>query len=137
MFDSLNPLYFYPYVEEERNSEELFSVKDTTTYGNIFKNEYKSYKNYVPHIKTPKDAREKLLLDIALYSNAAHDLELYLNIYPTHREYSELFETYAKKARDLEKEFVEKYGPLDASESKYKNGYFTFVTMPNVWLKGE
>lgn len=141
MFESLNPLYFYPYIDEERKQEneksELFPVKESTMYGNLFRNEYIPYKNYVPRMPSPRTPQEKLLMDIAFYSNASHDLELYLDVYPSHTEYIKLFEMYSKKAKELEEEYNEKYGTLYAADGKNKEGYFSYVTEPSVWLKGE
>ncbi len=139
MFDSLNPLYFYPYNDENDRKDDnvLFAPKEATLYGNIFRNEYVPYKNYVPKLQEFKNAKEKLLMDINYYRNAAEDLGLYLSIYPTNKEYSELYEKYAYKAKDLIHEFEEKYGPIEMEDSRYKNGYFSYITTPSTWLKGE
>ncbi len=137
MFESLNPLYFYPYVDDERESQDLFPVKEATMYGNLFKNEYVPYKNYVPKLKQAKNQKEKLIMDISFYSNASHDLELYLDADPSNQEYALLHEKYSKKTMELEKEYEEKYGALCAQNGKYKDGYFSYVTQPSVWLKGE
>lgn len=138
MFDSLNPLYFYPYNEEEiRKDDALFDAKDATLYGNIFKNEYIPYKNYVPRLIEPRTQKEKLLMEINFYRNASEDLGLYLSIYPTNKEYSLLFEKYARIAKEKIREYEDKYGPLTMGDSTYKDGYFSIVTTPSTWLKGE
>lgn len=137
MFESLNPLYFYPHEDEMRkiNNDELFDPKEATIYGNSFKNEYIPYRNYVPGIKSNLNQEEKLLLEITYYSNICHDIGLYLCIYPNAKNYIELYEKYTSMQKQLEAEYVNKYGPLAINEGKYKDGYFSYITMPSPWIK--
>ena len=103
MFNS-NPLYFIistPDYSEERKKEEdinktqksfLFAPIDALMLGNSFKNEYRGYKNYKPGVTTPKTEKEKIMLELMAYDIVAHDLGLYLDIYPNDKEAALEFE---------------------------------------------
>ncbi len=145
MFNS-NPLYFIistPDYSEERKKEEdinktqksfLFAPIDALMLGNSFKNEYRGYKNYKPGVSTPKTEKEKIMLELMAYDIVAHDLGLYLDIYPNDKEAALEFEKYSKLASDKKKEYIDKYGPLTQAEGKYKDGYMDYVTKPSAWL---
>ena len=133
MFNS-NPLYFIistPDYSEERKKEEdinktqksfLFAPIDALMLGNK------------PGESTPKTKKEKIMLELMAYDIVAHDLGLYLDIYPNDKEAALEFEKYSKLASDKKKEYIDKYGPLTQAEGKYKDGYMDYVTKPSAWL---
>lgn len=137
MIDSYNPLFYYPYEEEERNKDKvnnLYSPKEGLIKGNLFVNEYKEYKNYVQKGKNPSSEKEALMLDIMAYDHASHDLLLCIDVYPDKKDYVSLYEKYIDKLKELKEMYAKKYNPLCASEGKIRDGYFDYVTSPSPWL---
>lgn len=137
MIESFNPLFYYPYEEEERNKDKvdnLYSPKESLCKGNLYVNEFVGYKNYIQKLKNPSNEKEGLMLEIMMYEHASHDLKLYLDVYPDKKEYVSLYEKYIDKLNELKGMYVKKYNPLCPSEGKIKNGYFDYVTSPSAWL---
>ena len=142
-----SPLFFvpsYPTEKEMRTDnepkyemaqKELYQADEALEKGNIFKDEYKGYKNYIPAKLKAKKEQQMLLMNIQAYSGAAHDLELYLDIYPTDKKILDLFVFYSKKAKELLDEYNKKYETLSPSTAIDKNGTFSYVLTPSVWLK--
>ena len=91
----------------------ILSAEEGFLRGNMFDNEYKSYKDktYLP-IKV-NDDKEYLLINIMKYSFAINDLNLYLDIYPDNKEAFNLFNEYISKLNILEEEYIKMYGPLE------------------------
>ena len=111
-----NQMFFYPlypyeeddFNESRGNKKELNSPIETVEYGNIFKNEYKGYKNYKPR---KLNASNELVYLMAL-QNYCHDLKLHLDIYPNdtsvesirneaHKKYLEAKKIYESKNNDF------------------------------------
>lgn len=142
------PFMFIPYGQEFRSNEtnlykikpsvnyvpNLFTPEEALIYGNIFKDQYRSYKNYVPSIKRPVNDQIALMYMIEAYSGAAHDLTLYLDSHPTEQELIKLQMEYSKKAKELKDQYQQKYGPLCASDSMLIDGKFGYVLMPSQWM---
>ena len=112
MYRSNNDIY--------RNTTSLYNPTIGFINGNMFSNLYTPYKNYKPENLTPKNEREKLLLDLSKISFAAHELKLYLDINPNDNSMLALFNDYTKKANELKDEYESKYGVLGST-----NGDFT------------
>ena len=112
-----------------RNTTSLYNPTTGFINGNMFSNLYTPYKNYKPENLTPKNEREKLLLDLSKISFAAHELKLYLDINPNDNSMLTLFNDYTKKANELKDEYESKYGVLDST-----NGDFTET--PFAWEEG-
>ena len=52
------------------------------TRGNMFNGLYDSYMNYKPYEINPQNEKQYLLLIVQMYGFAAHDLGLYLDVFP-------------------------------------------------------
>lgn len=136
MYEELNPMYYYQ--EDIRNElNDFFSLKDITTYGNILKSQYVPYKNYKPSELNYVNNKEQLMLELIYLDNAKHDISLLLDIYPENQEYIKIFEDYCMKAKLKRKEYIEKYNPISPCEGKNRDGYYSFVTTPSPWIKGD
>lgn len=99
--------------KHDKHSHTKFtSAKEGFLRGNMFKNEYKPYKNltYLPVI--PKNEREAKLLPVYEYDHAIIDLNLYLDLYPNDQEAFELFKHYAMAFKNAKQEYENEYGPL-------------------------
>ena len=115
-----------------RNSS-LFTPSDGYNSGNIFSNLYSQYKNYRPAQLSGNTEKEKMLLEIGRLSFAAHDLNLYLDLYPNDESMLTLFNDYRKSADELISQYEAKYGPLNVNSNSLENGPFKWINGPWPW----
>ena len=99
----------------------LFDCEEGFMYGNMFKNEYDSYKNYKPVKLESKTDVGKLLLMIYEYDFALNDLSLYLDLHPEDMEVYKLFKRYAEEQRKYVDIYEKKFGPMELDDSNYSN----------------
>ena len=102
------------------NEKELYSIvdpKEALNRGNLFEYYFWPYK-YVAELK-PKNEREELMMNIQMYSFAAHELNLYLDIYPNDKQAVGLYNQYKEMCEKYTQEYEKKYGCilLDSNES--------------------
>ena len=125
----------YPNMKKNKNttnSNDLVSVDEGFFRGNMFKNEYKPYKNYTYKKIVPKTKKEELLLEIMELSFAINDLNLYLDLYPTDKEMLEKFNKLVEISCQKEIEYVKAYGPLEVIDSNSKTN-FDWIKNPWPW----
>lgn len=113
-----NDLGFISFIgmpETEYNNN-LYSVDEGFTKGNMFSNEYKPYKNYkVKQIK-PTNKKEEKLYKIMSLSFAITDLNLFLDLHPDNQEKYQKFKSLVKQKEILEEEYIKEYGPLKINQ---------------------
>lgn len=80
--------------------------------GNLFNNLYQQYKNYRPARLVPDNEQAELLLNVNQLSFAAHELNLYLDVYPNDTNMINLFNQYQAMANEAVRQYESKYGPL-------------------------
>ena len=105
------------------NSEELkqlYSIidpKEALDRGNLYSYFFWPYK-YVANLK-PQNERQSLMQKIQMYSFAAHELNLYLDVYPKEKQALGLYNQYREMEEKLIKEYEMKFGPirLDSNEN--------------------
>ena len=102
--------------------------------GNIYKNEYKQYKNYVQKKLTPANERERMLLKIQELDFAMNDLSLKLDVEPNNTELYNLFKNYALELKDLCEKYSKEYEVLELI--KDVNGRYTWIKNPWPWDGG-
>lgn len=116
-----NQMFFYPlypygdendYIEERSGGKELFTPGETLEYGNIFKNEYKGYKNYKPR----KLNQNNELVNLMALQNYCHDLKLHIDIYPND-----------SKIVNLQKEAHKKYLEAKSMYESKNNDFFKYL----------
>ena len=88
----------------------LVNPKEGFNRGNMFDNLYSPYK-YIADLR-PKDKRSELLMKIQMYSFAAHEMNLYLDVYPNDIQAIGLYNQYKEEADRLEKEYESRYGKI-------------------------
>lgn len=147
---SLNPLYFI--IPAQGDSErrepmpvkqissgdrpkELFSPYDALMGGNAFKDEYRGYKNYRPGLPKPTDERQKCLIDMMAVAMIAHDIGLYLDVYPDDRKMIAEFEKCSREYMEKKKAYEDRYGPLKQACGREKNGMFDYLGVPSPWTR--
>ena len=106
---------------KNNNDVNLFNYEEGFMYGNMFKNEYDSYKNYkVAKLDSSSD-KGNLLLKIYQYDFALNDLSLYLDLHPDDRDVYEIFKHYTEEESKYVDMYVKKYGPMELDYSPYNN----------------
>ena len=121
-------------MRNNHHSDRFFSPKEGFIRGNMFKEEFKPYKNYQYKEIIPKNEKEDLLLKIYEYDFAVIDLGLHLNLHPEDVEAFELFKICAKEYERYRKEFAEKYESICLTDT---NNKYNWVNDPWPWDKNE
>ena len=117
----INMSIFVPDVNFNR-SDKFLDPMEGFLRGNMFKDEYKPYKNLSYFKLNATSEREKLLYKVMSLSFVINDLNLYLDVNPNNSEAFMLFKKYIMEYEKLSKEYENKYGPLkitDTTGTKY------------------
>ena len=77
-------------------------------------------------------AKKALMKDLMAHDFAAYDLQLFLDTHPYDKKAMELFRTESDKAKELKKEYEEKYGPITACGAK-KEVPWQWIRSPWTW----
>lgn len=120
------------YINNIVNSK-LFNPTDAYNYGNLYSNLYSQYKNYRPTVLTAANEKEQLLLDLSRIAFAAHELNLYLDLYPNDESMLSLFNDYRREANSIMRQYEAKYGPLSINSDSLEKGPFAWEKMPWPW----
>ena len=116
-FISFDQNYDQDFFTKSTKSPELVSVEEGFLRGNMYKNEYKPYKNMTYKKIVPQTKREEKLLDIMELSFALNDLNLYLDLHPDNQELLRKFRELVEISCKKEMEFVNEFGPLELIDS--------------------
>lgn len=107
------------------------NIEDTETgflKGNMFKDLYVPYKNYQPQVITPRNEKERLMYEIAMYGFGMNDLVLYLDTNPQDQyaltKFANLQNEYKRAVRNYEN----KFGPINLTSDSLEK-------LPWPWLK--
>ena len=126
----VNMAFFIPDVDFNRTGNVL-SPMDGFLRGNMFQDEYEPYKNLTYFKLNPSNDKERLLYQVMAYSFAINDLNLYLDLHPDNKGMLDLFKKYVKEEKELCKEYVNKYGPLEVNEVMGQK--FDWINSPWPW----
>ena len=89
----------------------LVNIKEGFNRGNMFDNLFWPYK-YIADVQGV-DRRSKLMLDIQTYCFAAHEMNLYLDLYPNDVQAIGLFNQYTEESNRLINEYEREYGKIN------------------------
>lgn len=106
---------------KDNDNKVLFDHEDGFMYGNMFRNEYDSYKNYRVAKLDSNTEIGKLLLMIYQYDFALNDLSLYLDLHPEDMDVYKVFKKYTEELREYVDLYEKKNGPMELDESNYNN----------------
>ena len=109
----------------------VFSSNEGFLRGNMFKDEYKPYKNYTYRKLSTSSKKEALLLEIMELCFAINDLNLMLDLEPNNDKFNDLFRDYVIKSYEKQLEYVNNYGPLEVKETNGKD--FEWINGPWPW----
>ena len=115
------------------NSMTLFNVTDAYNNGNLYSNLYSQYKNYKPTILKANNEKEQLLLELSRVAFAAHELNLYLDLYPNDERMLALFNDYRQESNSLLEQYESKYGPLNVSSDNMEKSPFAWENTSWPW----
>lgn len=101
--------------------------------GNLFADLYDQYKNYKPENLRASTDQERLFLELSQMSFAAHEINLYLDLYPNDMTMLKLFNDYRQKTNELTKEYESKYGPLTLKSDSLEKSPFMWEQNPWPW----
>ncbi len=107
------------FVVDSSNVNRFYDANEGFIKGNMQKDIYDQYKNYVPVEPKVKSEKEALLLFIQKSGFAAHDMNLYLDTHPDCKTATELLNYYNKQYEDAIKRYQEKYGPLNVNHTTF------------------
>ena len=132
--------YYYPYSyyqnNRDMNNPKFYNEQEGYMKGNMFRNLYNEYKGYKPIMLKPTNEQEQLFLDMSMASFAAHDLNLYLDLYPNDGNALDLFNQYRNMANKLEYAYENKYGPILVNSNALDTSPFLWQTQTFPWNKG-
>ncbi|MDD3392274.1 MAG: spore coat protein CotJB [Bacilli bacterium] len=131
----MNSQNLYPFLNNNKQniSLKLYDPYEGYIRGNMFSDIYSNYKINTPFYINPLNDQANLLTYIDMYSFAAHDLNLYLDIFPDNKEVIDLYNQYKQESNRLTKEYENKYGPLSLN-SEFLNKYpWQWINTPWPW----
>jgi hypothetical protein len=102
-------------------NHDLYRPYDGYIRGNLFKNLYSKYKLNQPLKVNAGNEQAELLIYIDALSFAAHELNLYLDIFPNDTEMIKKFNEYRKEVNKAMGSYEQKYGPLFVNSSASDN----------------
>lgn len=108
----------------------LFTPEEGLNKGNMFKNLYSPYKNYIYKIAV-KGKRDELLLSIQELTFALKDLNLYLDLHPDDKDAMNIFKDYSKELKKYKEIYNNEYSPLCSFDSNKE--YFDWISSPWPW----
>lgn len=117
---------------EEKLQNKLVNVEEGFRRGNIFANLYWPYKKQTYNF-IPKNERQKLLVDIMENGFYAHELNLYLDNYPSDSEKISLFNEYNNKTMKLINDYNNKYEPITLSSNNLNEVPWIWEDSPWPW----
>lgn len=101
--------------------------------GNLFDNLYVPYMNYKPIEVNPANEKEYDMFMVQMYSFAAHDLNLYLDVNPNDDEAIKLREKYFNMYIEAKMKYENKYGPIDISSDLLNSSPWMWNTKKWPW----
>ncbi len=126
----INMAFFMPDIKLNRDKK-ILDPEEGFLRGNMFKEEYRPYKNLTYFKLNPTNEKERDLYRVMALSFAINDLNLYLDLHPMSEEVFKLFKEYVNKYKKLCKEYEAKYGPLKLTSSI--SSKYTWLDSPWPW----
>ena len=110
-------------------NNKLVSVEEGFNRGNMFDNLFWPYK-YIADVKA-ESPQSKLLLELQKYCFAAHEMNLYLDVYPDDIQAIGLYNKYKEEANNLQNEYESRYGRISLGINEDFN--WDWVKSPWPW----
>lgn len=105
------------FVDDTAN---LYNPSEGFCLGNMFKDEYRGFKNYKPNKINAQSEKDILLLRIYELDFAITDLNLYLDLHCDDNNAYKNFRQYVNEYNKLMEKYEIVYGPLELNQSEYQ-----------------
>ena len=115
------------------SNNKLVSDKLGLIRGNLFNDEYITYKDFNEREIVPRNEKEELLLKIYETDFAVKDLNLYLDLHPDNNYMYDKMKSYVNKNNEYRLLYEEKYGPLCVTSVLSSN--YKWIDNPWPWDK--
>lgn len=134
MFLQNNNSSNFPMFNNNNNmNNNLFTPTEGYTKGNLFKDLYEPFKNYVPAKLTASNEKESLLINLGQMHFAMHELNLYLDNFPNDNNMINKFNEFRGAYQKLLDEYQSKYGPIEITSPYMKNSPFAWSNDKFPW----
>ena len=110
----------------------LFEPKEAMMLGNLFKDLYMTYNGFSNFYIQPKTQRDILMLEVQTSTFVAHEINLYLDMYPNNQRMIDLFHEASKKLNEAIKAYEAEFGPLTVDHSD-SAAPFEWINGPWPW----
>ena len=127
-----NNNYNQPLFTKDEQPSSLYDPYTGFISGNMFRSLHNGYKINPLDIK-PKNYKESLKLYMDAMCFAAHDINLYLDLYPNDKDMTQLFNQYRMDANKLKAEYQMKYGPILTSSDALNKVPWAWDNEPWPW----
>ena len=118
------------------NTNNLFTPSEGYLKGNMFKNLYDPFMNYMPIKPVINDAREEALFNLGQVHFAMHEANLYLDNFPNDKVMLNKFNEWRKTYEQMLNDYQSKYGPLEITGSYMTNTPFAWSNNAFPWNGG-
>ena len=115
------------------NNINLYQPKEGFEKGNLFPSLYEQYKNYNPANLIARTEQERMFFELSSLCFAAHELNLYLDVYPNNLQMIQLFNDYRRKSDELKRDYENKYGIINITSQSLEQSPFAWVDQPWPW----
>lgn len=132
-YNYINNNYNQPMYTKDENPASLYDPYNGFIRGNMFPNLYNGYKLDKPLDIKPNNDKQSLLLYVDALSFAAHDINLYLDVYPNDKDMINLYNQYRMEANNLMEEYQNKFGPLLVSNDSTNTVPWSWDNRPWPW----
>lgn len=117
------------YVPMQQSAKPAYDSEDALKRGTLFPGLDLPFMNMV----NTADLSDTPLCEVMTLKFVCHELHLYLDTHPKDKEAFETLKAMLKLAREAERRYVEKYGPLTCSDLEYSEE-FNWLCDPWPWL---
>ena len=118
-------------ANKDKDNRNVLNANEGFLRGNMFKNEYKPYKNLTFVNIRPKNDREAKLYNVMCYSFAINDINLYLDVHPEDKGALNLLKELIEEEKKAKREYIINYGPIDICDTT--GDKFEWINGPWSW----
>ena len=115
------------------DNDNLYNSYEGFSKGNMFKDEYKPYKNYTPFKLDLASQKDMIILKLYETDFALNDISLYLDVYPKDNYIYEKFQKYVSEYEKYKKMYEDKFGALDKTCDYFSE--YAWINNPWPWDK--